>query len=251
MQYGRWHDIVITGALTLFLVGAHYLFSLIKHIHWLKPNRITSFAGGSVVAYVFLYMLPGLVESRDRIYELLARTTLMNQSKDLIIFVAALVGFEVFYFIERLSLFGKTNTLTFKKRSYRIHLCLYFIYNFLITYALLLSVEASLFYTIIYVLTVALHFILTDNHFNRYFKDFFGPSTHVVLMLGLVCGFVVSIFLYPIQLYIAAIATAILSGAILYNSFTEEITLTRKTSIAWFFSGSLIVGALLSLHLTH
>lgn len=204
-----------------------------------------------MVAYVFLHMLPGLVESRDHIYELLSKTTLMNQSKDLIIFVTALIGFDIFYFIERLSLCGSANTDVLEKHNYHMHLCMYFIYNFLITYALLLSVEASIFYTIIYVVTVALHFILTDNHFDRNFKKFFGINTHVILISGLLLGYIVSIFLYPVQLYIAAIMTALLSGAILYNSFKEEITLTRQTSITWFFIGSLIVGALLGLRLGH
>jgi hypothetical protein len=175
----------------------------------------------------------------------------MSQSKDLIIFIAALIGFEIFYFIERLSLSKKADSLTIEKRNYHLHLSMYFIYNFLITYALLLSVEASIFYTIIYVITVALHFILTDNHFQRNFKPFFGKGTHITLILGLLLGFVVSIFLYPVQLYIAAVMTAVLSGAILYNSFKEEITLTRQTSITWFFVGSLIIGALLGLHLAH
>ena len=251
MQHGTTQGIWITGIFTLVLAGSHYLFPLIKRIKWLKPNQITSFASGLVVAYVFLHMLPALVESRDHIHKLLAKTTLMTQSKDLIIFVAALVGFEIFYFIERFSLAVKANSIVIGARNYRIHLGMYFMYNFLITYTLLLSVEASIFYTIIFVITVSLHFILTDNHFHRNFKEYISGKTDTILIFALLLGYGVSIALYPVHLYIAAIMIALLSGAILYNSFKEEITLTRNTSITCFFMGSLIVGCLLGFRLTH
>lgn len=251
MQYGHWHNIFVTGIMTLVLTGSHYLFPLVGRVAALKQQRITSFASGLVVAYIFLHMLPSLVESRDHIYKLLANTTLMTQSKDLIIFVAALVGFEVFYFFERCSIGGNVSDSVIKKRNFRIHLSLYFVYNFLITYSLLLSIEANFFYTVLYVLVVSIHFILTDNHFNRHFKEYFNYKAHLILAAGLILGFITSIGLYPVQLYIAAVMTALLSGAILYNAFTEEITLTRETSIFWFFIGSLIIGVLLGLHLAH
>lgn len=253
MLHAKPTFILTSGIATAVLIGSHYLFPLIKRIKWLKPNVVTSFASGLVVAYVFLHMLPGLVESRDHIHALLAKTTLMSQSKDLIIFIAALIGFEIFYFVERLSL-GNANSVTdmlFERRNYHIHLWMYFIYNFLITYSLELSAEASVFYTAIYVIAVALHFILTDNHFHRHFKHFVGTRTQLFLISGLVLGYVLSIFLYPVKLYIAAIFTAALAGAILYNTFKEEITLTRETSSLSFFMGTLIIGVLLALHLTH
>lgn len=251
MQYGHWQTLLPTGIFTAILAGAHYLSPLIKKIHWLKARRITSFASGLVVAYVFLHMLPGLIESRDHIHQLLSNTTLMTQSKDLLIFVAALIGFEIFYCLERLSIGGHRSAAKLTQQDYRLHLGMYFIYNFLITYALLLSVEASIFYTIIYVITVSLHFVLTDNHFQRHFKHYFNAKSHLLLIVGLALGFLVSIALYPVQLYIAAIMTAFLSGAILYNAFREEITLTRDTSIACFFAGTLIIGILLGLYLKH
>jgi hypothetical protein len=253
MIYEHPQYVLITGIATLVLILSHWLFPLIKHIKWLKPKIVTSFASGLVVAYVFLHMLPSLVESRDKIHILLEKTTLMTQTKDLIIFIAALIGFEIFFFLERLSL-GANKPIAldvFEKRNYRMHVWMYFAYNFLITYSLELSVEASVFYTVIYVISVAFHFILTDNHFHRHFQKYVSVKTQLFLIFGLILGYLLSIFFYPIKLYIAAVLTAVLCGAILYNTFKEEITLNHSTSIVSFFIGTLIVGVMLAMHLSH
>ena len=76
----------ITLVLTLILIASHYLSASLKRIKGLKPTYITSFASGMVVAYVFLHMLPALVESREHIHQLLAKTTYMSPFKDLIVF---------------------------------------------------------------------------------------------------------------------------------------------------------------------
>lgn len=249
MQEGHWHYILISGILTIVMAASHFLSPLLKRITWLKPRQITSFASGVVVAYVFLHMLPSLVESRDSITELLAKTTHMTPFKDLIVFMSALIGFEIFYFAERYCTLGSTKANIDKKHQFWLHMILYFFYNFLITYTLLLVIESSEYYSILFTIAIGLHFILTDNHFQRHFKEYFKIGAHLILIFALLLGCGLSMALYPIHMYIAAIMNALLGGSVLYNAFVEEITLSRKTSMLSFFIGTAIISAVLSYHL--
>ncbi len=249
MHKGHWHYIIVASILTIVMAGSHYVSPLLKRIKWLKPRIITSFASGVVVAYVFLHMLPSLVESRDSISELLSKTTRMTPFKDLIVFMSALIGFEIFYFTERYCSYGSIKAGIDKKHLFWLNLVLYFIYNFLITYTLLLIVETSEYYSILFSLAIGLHFVLTDNHFQRHFKDYFKTGAHLILIFALFLGSGLSITFYPTHAYVSAIMNALLGGAVLYNAFVEEITLSRKTSVLSFFIGTVIIGAILSYHL--
>lgn len=249
MQEGHWHYIIVSSILTIFMAASHYMSPLLKRIHWLKPRIITSFASGVVIAYVFLHMLPSLVESRDSINELLSKSTHMTPFKDLIVFMSALIGFEIFYFAERYCTIGSSQASIDKKHLFWLNMFLYFLYNFLITYTLLLVIESSEYYSILFTIAIGLHFVLTDNHFQRHFKEYFKTGAHLILVFALFLGCGLSIAFYPIHVYIAAIMNALLGGSVLYNAFVEEITLSRKTSLISFFIGTAIISAVLSYHL--
>ena len=240
------HEEIITGFLTIFLCITHYLSPEIKRIKGLSSTKIISFAGGVAVGYVFLHMLPELVESRDKIHELLDKVTSMSQFKDLIVFVIALIGFELYYLLERFTVKHDASNSTLQKRSYAFNMAFYFIYNVLITYTLILFLETGFFYVILYSIAMGLHFILSDRHFNRYYPKLFGKRSHLLLIFALVFGYVLSI-IAPINIYVSAMLTAFLSGAILYNAFSEEIALDRQTSMGAFFLGSLIMALLLGI----
>ncbi|MCH9643423.1 MAG: ZIP family metal transporter [Gammaproteobacteria bacterium] len=245
MSAPAWHSYFAAAILSVALMICHYLSPYLKRISFLDPRRIASFAGGVAVGYVFLHMLPELVESRDHIHKLLDGAGIMTPFKDLVVFVVALVGFEVFYFIERYASRACGEGVVLQQRGFRVHLAMYFIYNFLITYTMFLRVQTGLFYSILFAIAMGLHFILTDNHFKRYFPDFFNVKAHIFLVFGLLMGYVISLLMYPMSIYITAILIAFLSGSILYNAFSQEIPMNRKTSTVFFFLGTLIMGALL------
>lgn len=238
---------LITFLFTCTLIGAHFVSPYLKEIKTLKPYIITSFASGLTVAYVFLHMLPSLVESHAHIHTLLLKTEHMGPFKDLIVFITALIGFDVFYFTDRYV----TNELQSEQTSdsFKLHLTLYCIYNFLITYTLKLEDEAALTNAILFVIAIGLHFILSDNFFKRHYPKRFNWHAKVILAVALLIGWLSSFIFYPGQLFIPALMTAALSGAVLYNAFTEEITLTRQTSITAFFIGTAIMGTLLAIQL--
>lgn len=243
-------DYVFAGILIVFLLASHYACRYLVLIPGFSRRRFSSFAGGIAASYVFLHMLPELVESRDRIHVLLDRVTIMSPFKDLIVFVIALLGFELFYSLER---FTSNASLTKKvehKQHFILNLSMYGLYNFLITYTMMERIEVGSIYAVLFTIAIALHFIICDNHFRRYFPKLFNVKGHLVLLAALLLGYLGSI-IYPVNIYAFALITAFLSGAILYNTFSEEIALNRQTSIAMFFTGSAIMAVLLGYLLIH
>lgn len=238
-------EIITMLLLTIVLAVSHYVSPYLARIPGLDPKRITSFAGGVAVGYVFLHMLPEIVESHDKIHDLLAQSTGMSQFKDLAVFVIALMGFEVFYLLDRLT-FQKS--ISNQNAAYRLSLGFYFVYNFLITYTLVLRVDAGVFYAILFTVAMSLHFILSDKHFQRYYPQLFSKGSRLFLVLGLLLG-TMAAFATPENIYVGAMLTAFLSGAILYNAFSEEINLERQTSMVFFFLGTAIMAILLAVEL--
>lgn len=245
MLHHHYSDIIILVLLTVVLAVSHYASPYMNRLPGLSPKRITSFAGGVAVGYVFLHMLPEIVESHDKIHDLLAQSTSMSQFRDLAVYVIALMGFEIFYILDRLT-FQKS--ISNEHLAYLLSLGFYFVYNFLITYTLILHLDAGIFYAILFTVAMGLHFILSDKHFKRYYPQLFTKGSRLFLILGLLLGTIVAIA-SPENVYVGAMLTAFLSGAILYNAFSEEINLNRQTSMVFFFLGTAIMALLLAVEL--
>jgi len=244
------HDIIIAGGMCAFLCVCHYLSPEVKRLKRIDPAQVISFSGGVAVGYVFLHMLPELVESRDKIHELLQHYTTMTPLKDLIVFFIALLSFELYYLMEYICHKSDLSNISINRRTFRFTLGFYFVYNFLLTYTLILRVATGIFYAFLFTLAMGLHFVLTDRHIKRYFPHLFDFKSRLILLFALIAGFVFSTII-QVNVYIASLLTAFLSGAILYNAFSEEITLTKQTRIAFFFFGTIIMASILALALVY
>lgn len=240
-------DTALLILFTAVLAVSHYLSPLLKKLRWLNPVRLTSFAGGVAVGYVFLHMLPEMVEQHDKLSELLAQTVYMTPFKDLAIFIIALLGFEVFYLFER---WTRKTHLSIQTAGYRVSVGMYFFYNFLITYTLAVRIETGWHFALLFIIAMSLHFILSDNHFKRYYPHQFGLKSHLLLIAGLVLGCVLSAF-FTVNVLLSVILSAFLSGAVLYNAFSEEISIDKESSPPFFFLGTIIMASLLAVELLH
>lgn len=240
------NDALIAMVLVLVMLASHYLCRALISALGLSARHFSSFAGGVAAAYVFLHMLPDLVESRDRIHILLDQMTIMTPFKDLAVFMIALTGFEVFYVLERYTVSSKLSERDNHHRHFMLNISLYCTYNFLITYTLIERIKIGTVYGILFTIAMSLHFVITDNRFNRYFPKLFNRRAQLILLGALLAGYLGSLVV-PVNIYNFAILTAFLSGGVLYNTFSEELTLTRKTSMLFFFIGSTVMALLLSL----
>lgn len=239
----------ILGALviTLVLMISHYLSPLIGRIPGVSERKVTSFAGGVAVAYVFLHMLPELVEGNEAIGEALREVVRLTPLLDLGIFILALAGFTLYYGLELLAQRAAGQSPQAAARVYHLHLFMYCLYNFLITYTMPLRVQTGLFYAVIFTAAMALHFILSDRNFNRHFHDRFSLGGRLVLLASLLAGWLVTALTEPINVVLVSLMIAFLSGSILYNVFKEELPVGGSSSYAWFTLGLGLTAGLLAL----
>ena len=137
MTWIPWSGLLISLAATIILSFFHF-FGPWGMKYWEKDGHwFRSFAGGVAVAFVFLHMLPELVEQKEPIGNLLARVHWLTPLGDLAIFIAALVGFLIYYGLEILA---ERQSESSANNVYWLHLATFCLYNFLITYTMTLRV---------------------------------------------------------------------------------------------------------------
>lgn len=244
------HHLYVGTILVCVLCIAHYLSPELKKMTWISPGQLISFAAGVTAAYVFLHMLPELIESRDNLRELLNQYGWDRQFVDLLVYFLALMGFQIYYVLSYLGDNASWRNDGSTVRMFKYAIGFYFIYNFLITYTLMLRISKNDLYAILFTLAMSLHFVLTDRQMRRTYPKLFTMRFRLILLFGLITGFVFSIFL-PISAFGVALFVAFLSGAVLCVSFTEQSAITKQTSLVFFMIGSLVMSAILALALIH
>lgn len=211
----------------------------------LVPEQVTaSFAGGIAVAYVFLHLLPELSEGSVRLREVLGdereRTPLMG----LEIFAVALIGFVLFYGLERLA--QRTSGGTGSGRVFTLHLASYALYNGIIAYTLPLNYRTGVPFAVLFTVAMGLHFVLSDRGLEEHYGMRFdrrGPR--LVLAGALLIGWAFATLLAPTSTLVVSVLVAFLAGSVLMNVFKEELPSNRRSHFGWFAAGLVLYGLLL------
>jgi len=227
-----------------------YVVSLFKPLvcesfAWSWP-QFCFIAGGVAVAYVFLHMLPDLVEYNKPIGEFLLNNQWLTPFTELLIYIAALFGFLVYYgfdlLAERYRDAGHDDGLV-----YGLHLSMFCLYNFLITYTMSLRALSSGMATAMFTVAMALHFVLTDRKFCRFYAVRFQHFGRFLLMSALLVGWLCSVIFDPVNVLVSAFMLAFLAGSVLLNVFREELPAARLTHYTWFSFGILLITLILLL----
>ena len=233
-------------AATLFLVLFHYLSPWFANHLPGNGRSFVSFASGVAVAYVFLHMLPDLVEYNKPIGRFLLHAQWLTPFTELLIYIVALFGFLIYYgfdlLAERYRDGGHNDGLV-----YGLHLTMFCLYNFLITYTMSLRALSSITATILFTIAMALHFVLTDRKFCRFYNIQFNHVGRFLLISALLVGWLCSVIFDPVNVLVAAFMVAFLAGSVLLNVFREELPATGLTSYCWFTFGALIITLILLL----
>lgn len=238
--------LLIAFAATLYLVIFHYLSPWFAKRLPNDGKAFVSFAGGVAVSYVFLHMLPNLVEYNKPMGEFLSSHLWLTGFTELLIYIVALCGFLIYYgldlLVERYQL-----TQNKDKPVYELHLGMFCLYNFLITYTMALRAALSMTATLLFTFAMALHFVLTDKKFCRCYHDLFNHKGRFILIWALLIGWLCSVIFDPVNVLVAAFMVAFLAGSVLLNVFREELPSADLVSYCWFVFGSAIIAAILLL----
>ncbi len=203
-------------------------------------KTFVSFAGGTAVAYVFLHMLPNLVEYNEPMGEFLITRDWLTPFSELMIYIVALSGFIIYYGLEIMA--ERSKLLAHKQRFvYVLHLSMFCLYNFLITYTMSLRAQVSIIATALFTFSMALHFILTDRKFSRLYKLKFNHTGRVILIISLFTGWLFSILFDPANVVVVAFMVAFLAGSVLLNVFREELPTAGVMSYYWFTFGAGVI----------
>lgn len=247
----------------LWINQSHLLVALLATLilmlfHYLSPwfadqlpgdgRGFVSFAGGVAIAYVFLHMLPDLVEYNKPIGNYLLDSQWLTPFIELTIYLIALMGFLLYYGLELLAeRFGREGYGD--GFVYRLHLIMFCLYNFLITYTMSLRAFASSTATALFTLAMALHFVITDRKFSRLYSQKFDHRGRFLLICALFIGWLCSAIFDPVSILYAAFMLAFLAGSVLLNVFREELPEGGLASFCWFTAGVVVISAMLLLQI--
>jgi hypothetical protein len=236
----------VAFAATLVLVSFHYVSPWLANRLPDQGTAFVSFSGGVAVAYVFLHMLPNLVEYNKPIGAFLLSNQWLTPFTELLIYIVALCGFLIYYGLdvlaERYQLAGYGYKLV-----YGLHLAMFCIYNFLITYTMALRALSSITATLLFTFAMALHFVLTDRKFCRAYPNAFDHKGRFILICALLMGWLCSVIFDPVNVLVAAFMVAFLAGSVLLNVFREELPATGLLSYCWFVFGTVLIAVILLL----
>jgi len=237
-------------AITLALALLHFAAPWIRQLPWVPERATASFAGGLAVAYVFLHLLPELVEGNEAIGEALFDVLETSPLLDLAIFAVALAGFTVFYGLERraqdLGQGGAAEATERGPALFRLHLASFVVYNGLITYTMPLRLRTGVAFALLFTVAMGLHFVLTDRSLEEHYPVRFKRYGRLVLGAALVVGWALAALFSPSSTVVVALLTAFLGGSILLNVFKEELPSERASSFLWFCVGLVVYSALLA-----
>ncbi|MBA2649711.1 MAG: hypothetical protein H0U75_09010 [Legionella sp.] len=236
----------IAFAATCFLMGFHFLSREFSTHLPDKGKTFSSFSGGVAVAYVFLHMLPNLVEYNKPMGEYLIKNQWLTPFTELFIYIIALAGFIVYYGLDLLA--ERQNSYKHDDNGvYILHLAMFCLYNFLITYTMSIRAYYSATATVLFTIAMALHFVLTDRKFSRQYNKQFNQFGRYTLIIALFIGWLCSVIFDPVNVLVSAFMVAFLSGSVLLNVFREELPATQVMHYLWFVFGTGLIAMILLL----
>jgi hypothetical protein len=238
-------------AISATLAVVHLLAPRIRRLPGVPEEATASFAGGLAVAYVFLHLLPELVEGNQALGEVLRHVIRESPLLDLAIFGVALAGFTLFYGLERRAqrtgADGTAESAAGGPALFRLHLGSFVVYNALITYTMPLRLRTGIAFAVLFSVAMGLHFVLTDRGLEEHYPRRFRRHGRPVLAGALLLGWILAAAFAPSNTVVVALLTAFLGGSILLNVFKEELPADRGSSFGWFCVGLLVYSALLTL----
>ncbi len=199
------------------------------------------------MAYVFLHLLPGLVEHKETIGAVLSEYYEMSPMMDLTVYMVGLLGFLLFFGLGRMAEWREEKLGRTLPSDFYLHIAAFCIYNGLLTYTMPIRVEADLSFAVLFTLVVGLHCVLVDRNLERHYPNQFDHRGRFILIACLFAGWGLAAYTEPNNVLVAAILTAFIGGSILVNVFHNELPSTEKSSFAAFTVGIVVGTALLYL----
>ncbi len=229
----------------IFLFGSDVLIpeSIRRH-----RRKVLSFGAGVTIAYVFVHLLPELEAAREVLARNGARMALPFPA--LRVYLAALIGFMLFYGLEHLVAWSGKNADPEAKRGEEnrpgrlIHVGGFLVYVWLAGYLAVRSLEEGTTRIALYAVALGLHFLSLDFSFLREYGAWYKRTARWAFVVAPVAGWTVGIFVGFSPFFTAALL-GFLAGGIIMNAIVSELPKEKEGRLLFFLSGGAFYTALL------
>lgn len=203
-------------------------------------SALAAIGGGVASAYVFIHLLPELARGNTELGEVLGDTSRVSAIGEVALFVVAFAGFLLLYGLDHVAARDDSEGGVFA-----VHLAVYAAYNGLITYSLPTQFEADPPVAVLFVVAMAVHFVLADRGLARNHGRRFAVVGRPVIVAGLVVGWFLAWLFAPTRTIVVSVMLAALGGFVLYNVFSDELPNERRVRFPIFASSAAVYAVLL------
>ena len=211
-------------------------------------RKVLSFGAGVTIAYVFVHLLPELEAARAA----LVRTgaNLAFPFPALRVYLAALVGFMLFYGLEHLVVWTRKSAGSGAAEGEEnhpgrlIHIGGFLVYVWLAGYLAVRSLEVGSTRLTLYAVALGLHFLSLDFSFLREYGPWYKRSARYAFAIAPLAGWAAGIFVGFSQLFTAALL-GFISGGIIMNAIVSELPKEKEGRFLSFLFGGAFYTALL------
>ena len=247
----------IETASALETFGAAAVFVLIFYAEsWWRPNfggqtkrRLVSFSVGMAVAYVFVHLLPELATTTAEFVELEeARELPFPQLR---VYVAALLGFMLFYGLENMVRWGGTaQTEAGEERAETIHLKIltvsYALYVFVVCYVMAHEIRSGSGELALYAFAMGLHFLGFAYGLRRDSSKTYQQWGRHVLAAAALLGWATAL-LVPLPEFLAYTLLGFVAGVLIMDTVTSELAGQAEGRFFPFLTGGIVYTFILML----
>ncbi|WP_070121305.1 hypothetical protein [Bacillus marinisedimentorum] len=233
----------ITMIFLLLLLAIHFSAQFVHSAEDNMKTKILSGAAGVSVAYIFLHLLPELMEQQRK----LENDTNIFPFMDHHVNFIAVLGFITFYGLEKAAKVSRNKGEADQTEPgvFWVHMSSFFVYNALIGNLLVTrSKEETVLGLILYTVGVGLHFFVVDYTLTGHHKSQFTHMGRWILSSAIALGWLTGILeIFPPLLL--SVLLSFLSGAIILNVMKEELPGERQASYSTFAAGAVVYMILL------
>lgn len=188
-------------------------------------KRINSIGGGLAITYVFLVLLPELDMGHD------------NFGRK--IYLLVLISFILFYGLYKLRIRASD-----ENKKYSIAVIYSVIYNWLLIYGMPESIFDSTLHLVLVTVAIGLHLLHTDITLVELNRQKYRRSGRWILVLALIVGLCSRLLSTEVSELTSDVITGLLSGAVIYSVFNEELPEIERSNIRWFVLGIILYSAI-------
>lgn len=231
----------LAGGATVLLALVHaYVPRLRARLDGSAESAFAAIGGGVASAYVFIHLLPELARGNDELGEVFGDTSEVSAVAEVALFVVAFAGFLVLYGLDHVAARNGSDGGVFA-----VHLAVYAIYNGVITYSLPTQFDVDVPVTVLFVVAMAVHFVIADRGLAGKHRSRFATVGRPVLVGGLVAGYLLAWLFAPTQAIVVSVMLALLGGFVLYNVFSDELPDERRVRFPIFATSATVYAVLL------